>query len=78
MVAPDHPSLDDGIAGFTAALLAESRYFGRRGAVASRPSPVLVRRLAVGDAGPRLAGVVDGEVIGLARIDDAPRADPSC
>lgn len=71
LVAPEHPSLDGAIDRFAAGLRNESRYFGRRGAAAPKPTPSLVRRLtAPGPDQLRLAAVADGEVIGMARLDE--------
>ena len=73
VVAPAHPSLDGAIVRFGDDLRAETRWFGRRGAAGPKPSSALVRRLVGTAPGPRLAAVLDGEIIGLARIDlDAP------
>jgi GNAT superfamily N-acetyltransferase len=69
LVAPGHPSLDGAIERFCERLRAETRWFGRRGADCPKPAPSLIRRLASHEPGIRLAAVVDGEIIGLARID---------
>ena len=45
VAAPAHPSLDGAIVRFCDDLRAETRWFGRRGADARKPSPSLVRRL---------------------------------
>jgi GNAT superfamily N-acetyltransferase len=70
IVAADHPSLDDSIAAFGAALRAETRYFGRRGQRAARPSPCLVDRLTNPGCRNRLAGVIGGEIVAVAAVDD--------
>jgi GNAT superfamily N-acetyltransferase len=76
MVATAHPSLDDAIRRFCAELRAESRYFGRRGAAAPKPARSSIRRLESSEPAIEIAAVVDGAVIGLARLDDAAPAGP--
>lgn len=70
VVSATHPSLDDAIHRFCDALRAETRYFGRRGAAAPKPTPSLVRRLESRDPAIELAAFADGDIIGVARIDD--------
>jgi GNAT superfamily N-acetyltransferase len=70
IVAADHPSLDGAIAALGSALRAETRYFGRRGQQAARPSPILVERLTTAVCRNRLAGMVAGEVVAVAAVDD--------
>ena len=76
VAAAGHPSLDDAIVRFCDALRAESRWFGPRGAGSRKPSPSLIRRLASTQPGLCLAAVIDGDVIGLARIDAAAPSGP--
>ena len=76
VAAPAHPSLDDAIRRFCAALRHETRYFGRRGAASPKPSPSLVRRLESADPALQLAAIRDGEIIGLARIDERVADSP--
>lgn len=70
IVAADHPSLDDAVAEFAAGLLAETRYFGRRGLKAARPSPALVRRLTTAGCRNRLVGLIGGRIVAVAAVDD--------
>lgn len=70
VVTADHPSLDRAVEAFGAALLAEPRYFGRRGQQADRPTSRLVRRLVTLSSSLRLAGLIDGEIVAMAAIDD--------
>lgn len=76
VVAAAHPSLDDAVHRFCDELRAETRYFGRRGAASPKPTPSLVRRLESSEPAIELAALVDGRIIGLARIDDATTAGP--
>jgi GNAT superfamily N-acetyltransferase len=76
VAAPDHPSLDGAIVRFCDGLRAEARWFGRRAADCAKPSPSLIRRLASMEPGLRLAAVLDGEIIGLARIDTSAQSGP--
>ncbi len=76
LVAAAHPSLDDAVRCFCNALRAETRWFGRRGASAPKPTPSLVRRLESPTAAITIAAMVGGEVIGLARIDDEAPEGP--
>ena len=69
VAAPCHPSLDGAIDRFCDGLRVETRWFGRRAATCTKPAPSLIRRLASREPGIRLAAVVHGEIIGLARID---------
>ncbi len=71
LAAPDHPALDTALATFAAELRSETRYFGQRGRSSRKPSPNLVRRLVTPTPGVRLAAVVDGRIVGLARVDAA-------
>ena len=70
IVAADHPSLDDAITSFGAELRAETRYFGRRGQRAARPSPTLVDRLTTPGCANRLAGMIGGRIVAVAAVDD--------
>jgi GNAT superfamily N-acetyltransferase len=74
--APGHPSLGGAIERFAGELRAERRSFGRRGPAARTLSPMLIRRLLEPTPGPHLAAVVDGTVIGVARIDAAAPTGP--
>ena len=76
IVSADHPSLDEAVATFGAALRAETRYFGRRGERAARPVPSLVRRLTDPLHDLRLAGLIDGEIVAMAAIDDDAAEGP--
>ena len=76
LVAPAHPSLDGAVLRFCDELRAETRYFGRRAAAAPKPTAALVRRLESPTRGIGVAAVVDGELIGLARIDDEAPGGP--
>lgn len=67
---PAHPSLDDALGRFAAELGAE-----HHGRGATR-LPARVRRLMAHGPGIAAAAVVDGEVIGLARIDLSSPAAP--
>jgi GNAT superfamily N-acetyltransferase len=71
VVAADHPSLDDDVSRFAETLRSERRTFGPSGAANPKPFPSLVERLRRDDGGVRLAALVDGEVVGLARVDRA-------
>jgi GNAT superfamily N-acetyltransferase len=66
-----HPSLAGALERFTEELRSEPRYFGQRGNAARKPTPSLIRRLREPAPGVSLAAVVDGRVIGVARIDAA-------
>jgi GNAT superfamily N-acetyltransferase len=71
VVAATHPSLDDAVRHFCDALRAETRTgSGDRGA--SSPSAALIRRLEAPGPAMALAALLDGEIIGLARIDSVP------
>jgi GNAT superfamily N-acetyltransferase len=76
IAAPDHPALDAALARFADELRGESRYFGQRGRESRKPSPSLVRRLVTPVPGVRLAAVVDGRIVGLARVDAAAADGP--
>ena len=76
IVAADHPSLDDAIAAFGAELRAETRYFGRRGQRAARPSPTLVERLTTPGCANRLAGMIGGQIVAVAAVDDRAADGP--
>lgn len=76
VVAASHPSVDDAVRDFCSSLRAETRYFGRRGAAAPKPTPSLVRRLESSEPAIALAAFVDGEIIGLARIDETASDGP--
>jgi GNAT superfamily N-acetyltransferase len=76
VAAPAHPSLDGAIVRFCDDLRAETRWFGRRGTAASKPSLTLVRRLAAPSPGLRLAAVHEGAIVGVARIDVEAPAGP--
>lgn len=69
IAAPDHPALGPALARFAEELRAETRYFGRRGRASRKPTPSFVRRLVAPAPGVRLAAVVDGRVVGVARVD---------
>jgi GNAT superfamily N-acetyltransferase len=69
-VAPAHPSLDGAVGRFCDELRVETRYFGRRAAAAPKPAASLIRRLESPVPGIALAALVDGQLIGLARIDE--------
>ena len=69
IAAPDHPALGPALARFAEELRAETRYFGRRGRAARKPTPSFVRRLVAPAPGVRLAALVDGRVVGVARAD---------
>ena len=74
VVATAHPSLDDAVRRFCDELRAETRYFGRRGAAAPKPTLSLIRRLESPEPAIGIAAVVDGAIIGVARIDGAAQA----
>lgn len=76
VAAPAHPSLDGAVVRFADALRTETRWFGRRGVHASKPTPSLIRRLTANGPGLRLAAVHVGEIIGLVRIDLESPAGP--
>jgi GNAT superfamily N-acetyltransferase len=71
-----HPSLSGAIERFAGELRAERRSFGQRGLAARKPAPALIRRLLEPTPGPHLAAVVDGAVIGVARIDASAPTGP--
>ena len=75
-MAAAHPSLDDAVHRFCDALRAETRYFGRRGAAAPKPTASLIRRLETPAPGITLAALIDGAVIGVARIDELAADGP--
>ncbi len=76
MVAPAHPSLDGAVRRFCDELRAETRYFGRRASAAPKPAASLVRRLGAPAPGIGVAALVEGELVGLARIDDDAPGGP--
>ena len=76
VVAAAHPSLDDAVGRFCATLRAEARSFGRRDQTSPRPTVALVRRLEVAAPGISLAALLDGEIIGLARVDESAAEGP--
>ena len=70
VVSADHPSLEGAAAAFGAALRAETRYFGRRGERAARPDAVPGAPAHGPVANLRLAGLIDGDIVAMAAIDD--------
>ena len=76
VAAAAHPSLDDAVRRFHDHLRVEARSFGARRAVSPPPGASLVRRLDRPGPGIALAAMVDGEVIGLARIDESATDGP--
>ncbi|MET0143356.1 MAG: GNAT family N-acetyltransferase [Ilumatobacteraceae bacterium] len=76
LVAAAHPSLDAAVRLFCDDLRAEARSSARRGAPAPEPIPAIVRRLESPDPAIALAAIVDGELIGLARIDEQEPGGP--
>ena len=75
VVAAAHPSLDDAVQRFCDTLRAEHRFVGRRGA-ASAPMTTLARRLEAPGPDITLAAMCDGEIVGLARIDQSAPGGP--
>ena len=76
VVAAAHPSLDGAVRHFCDTLRVEIGFVGRRGATSSTFLIALVGRLEASTPDITLAAMVDGEVIGLARIDEAAPAGP--
>lgn len=71
VVSADHPSLDDDVAAFAAALRAEPRYFGPRSSANPKPTRSLIDRVCSRGDGVAVAALDEGAVVGLARVDDA-------
>lgn len=76
VVAAAHPSLDGAVRRCCDTLRTEIAFVGRRGAISSTFMTALVGRLEASTPDITLAAVADGEVIGLARIDEAAPAGP--
>jgi GNAT superfamily N-acetyltransferase len=69
VVAADHPSLTAEIERFVMDVRAESRFLGPTAAAAPKPGRTLLARLSEPGPGVRVAGTLDGRVLGLARVD---------
>ena len=70
IVAADHPSLAGDIERFLTMLHAEQRYFGPRARANPKPSRSLIATLRE-RGGFRMAVMVGGEIVGVARVDGA-------
>jgi GNAT superfamily N-acetyltransferase len=69
IVAVDHPSLADDIEHFVAAARAEPRRCGPSAAANPKPSRALLAEVSAPGPGFRVAAVLDGLVVAIARVD---------
>ena len=66
IVSIDHPSVEQDVWDFAAAVRNEQRFFGP--SAAPKPYPSLVNRVISAGA-PRIAAIIDGRLVGLCRVE---------